>query len=126
MNTHQNNLNQEESLPLKQVTLYKNELAYLERRGHASSAQLEVAASVKKLVLSTLSVKSDVPFAVLNKKTASENCNISDHEDDHDFHFTTSKNIGGFLSSLMGAQVSLILSKGETKGGICYVGGKKG
>jgi hypothetical protein len=99
----------EESLPLKQVTLYKNELAYLERRGHVSIAQIEVAASVKQLVLSTLSVKSEVPFTVLNKKTAVQT-EEEGAKEIFNFQYSTSKNIGGFLSSLIGANVALQLN----------------
>ena len=110
-------------LPLKKVTMYKNELAYLERRGCVSEAQLEVAASVKQLVLSTLSVKSDVPFTVSNKRKAvpkdetEENINA--------FNFSTSKNIGAFLSSLIGAHVSLEINGGEEKNGYVMLVEKK-
>ena len=122
MNNSQENsqsASKEDSLPLKQVTLYKNELAYLERRGRVGVAQLEVAASVKQLVLSTLSVKSEVPFTVVNKKTAVPTGNSND--DSHKFSFSTSKNIGGFLSSLIGAHVSLQLIGEARESKIGYV-----
>jgi ubiquitin len=109
-------LNQE--LPLKKVTLYKNELAYLERSGHVSSAQLEVAASVKNLVLTTLSVKSDIPFTVLNKQSSSALLtDLTTPPDPINFHFSTSKNIGDFLSSLIGARVCLELNEGGSTSG---------
>ena len=66
---------QSHSLPIKQVTLYKNDLAFLKRRGKDSTAQLEIAESIKDLVSSTLNVSSDAPVAVLfgpNTEPASE------------------------------------------------------
>lgn len=110
------------SLPLKQVTLYKNELVYLERRGKVSAAQLEIAATVKKLVLSTLSVKSQVPFTVLNKKSDEVEDSVPQQ---HQFTFHTAKNIGGFLSSLIGAHVALEISEGGIKEGYVMLVEKK-
>ena len=56
---------QSHSLPIKHVTLYKNNLAFLKRSGKVSTAQLEIAESIRELVSSTLSVTSDASVSVL-------------------------------------------------------------
>ena len=95
-------------LPLKKVTLFKNELAYLERSGRVSSAQLEVATKIEELVLSTLNVRSAVPFTVTNRKATSESTVL----DSYSFQYGKS-NIGSFLGSLIGAEVRLELINQE-------------
>jgi ubiquitin len=109
INNQQSSVDMEGEIPLRQVTLYKNDLAYLERRGCVAKGQLEVAASVKQLVLGTLSVKSDAPFTVSNRKTE---VSKEPEEDLHAFNFSTSKNLGDFLSSLIGAHVCLDMGDG--------------
>ena len=95
-------------LSLKEVTLYKNELAYLEYAGRASSASLEIAASVKQLVLSTLCVRSEVPFAITSKDTGTSSDRTGETDSRlHSFQYGTNKNIGSFLGSLIGASVRL-------------------
>jgi ubiquitin len=95
------------ALPLKRVTLYKNDLAYLEREGVVSTSQLEIAAKVKDLVLSTLSIRSSVPFTVVNKKSTSDPTDPLDSL--INFQYGTNKNLGAFLGSLIGANVRLNL-----------------
>ena len=96
---------QSRSLPIKQVTLYKNNLAFLQRTGKVSSAQLQVADAIKDLVSSTLSVTSDVPVSVLfgSKKEAAA-------EPEYGFQYGTRSNMGAFLASLIGARVRLELA----------------
>lgn len=103
------------SLALKHVTLYKNELAYLERRGSVTAAELQIADDVKQLVLSTLSVKSQVPFTVLHKKTErKKNKGFDEELDDESFRFDNfgTKNYGAFLADLIGANISITLDNG--------------
>jgi ubiquitin len=100
-----NRLEEGEGLLLKKVTLYKNDLAYLERQGVVSSSQLEIAAKVKDLALSTLSIRSSVPFTVVNKKANPEP--IDPLETLVTFQYGTNKNLGSFLGSLIGANVRL-------------------
>ena len=117
-------LKDDDVLPLKRVTLYKNELAYLERFGLVSTVELEVAAKVKDLFISTLSVKSQVPFKVLSKKAtnATSKKDLEEKENKHNFEYSTSKNIGAFLSSLIGANIRLDLDTEKSKSGyICIV-----
>ena len=93
-------------LLLQKVTLYKNDLAFLERTGFVSSSQLEIASKVKELALSTLSIRSSVPFTVVNKKVESE---VVSPLDSISFQYGTNKNLGAFLGSLIGANVKLCL-----------------
>jgi ubiquitin len=111
MNTSIMSTTEVKSLPLKKVTLFKNELAYMERAGRVSTAQLEVAAQVKELVLSTLSVRSEEPFTVTNKKV--EPPSPSSAVDGYSFIYGTRTNMGSFLGSLIGANVRLNMSNGE-------------
>ena len=110
-------------LPLRKVTLYKNELAYLERQGKVSKAELEVAAKVKDLFLSTLSVKSQVPFKVHSKNANdSSQSDLEEKKNKCKFQYSTSKNIGAFLSSLIGANVRLDLDTERSKSGyVCML-----
>lgn len=119
----QQHLEEEELLPLRRVTLYKNELAYLERRGHISVAELEIAEKVKDLFLSTLSVKSQTPFRVLSKRMTNTSKNgLEEKENKYNFEYSTSKNIGAFLASLIGANIRLDLSTDISKSGyICML-----
>ena len=96
---------QSRSLPIKQVTLYKNDLAFLQRTGKVSSAQLQVADAIKDLVSSTLSVTSDAPVSVLfgSKKEAAA-------EPEYGFQYGTRSNLGAFLESLIGARIRLELA----------------
>lgn len=89
-----------------------------------STAELEVAASVKQLVLGTLSVKSEVPFTVLSRKNEVKTTDES-AENSYNFQYSTSSNIGGFLSSLIGANVSLDLQEGTSSSGYVLLLEKK-
>jgi ubiquitin-large subunit ribosomal protein L40e len=103
-------------LLLKKVTLYKNDLAYLERQGVVSSSQLEIASKVKELALSTLSIRSSVPFTVVNKKASPE---LPDPlETLVTFQYGTNKNLGSFLGSLIGANVRLDLTNDQHVSGL--------
>jgi ubiquitin len=96
---------QSHSLPIKQVTLYKNNLAFLKRSGKVSTAQLEIAESIRELVSSTLSVTSDACVSVLfGSKTEV----VSEME--YGFQYGTRSNMGAFLDSLIGARVKLDLA----------------
>jgi ubiquitin len=99
---------QSHSLPIKQVTLYKNNLAFLKRSGKVSTAQLEIADSIKDLVSSTLNVTSEAPVSVLfgTKKEVVG-------EPEYGFQYGTRSNMGAFLDSLIGARVKLDLAAAE-------------
>jgi ubiquitin len=103
-----------EPLPIKCITIYKNELAYLEREGEVTKTQLEVAKNVKDLVLSTLSVRSSNHIYVTNKLSKNEALNNEDDSDDdneafmNSFQYGTNKNLGSFLNHLIGAKVKLV------------------
>lgn len=107
------NNNNSQELSLQKVTLYKNDLAFLERKGIVSSTQLEIASKVKDLALSTLSIRSSIPFTITNKKVENEVI----PSDFISFQFGTNKNLGAFLGSLIGANVRLSLSNDQTIGG---------
>ena len=99
---------QSHSLPIKQVTLYKNNLAFLKRAGKVSTAQLEIAESIKDLVTSTLSISSDAPVSVLfgaQKQVVDE--------PEYGFQYGTRSNLGAFLDSLIGARVKLDLAAAD-------------
>ena len=88
---------QSHTLPIKQVTLYKNNLAFLKRTGKVSTAQLEIAESIKDLVTSTLSVASQASVSVLfggQKQVV--------NEPEYGFQYGTRSNLGAFLDSLIG------------------------
>ena len=105
---------QAHSLPIKHVTLYKNDLAFLKRTGKVSTAQLQIAESIKELVSSTLSVTSEAPVAVLfgpNTEPVSE--------PDYGFQYGTRSNLGAFLDSLIGARVKLDLTSSGSGSAVC-------
>jgi ubiquitin len=105
---------QPHSLPIKHVTLYKNDLAFLKRTGKVSTAQLQIAESIKELVSSTLSVTSEAPVAVLfgpNTEPVSE--------PDYGFQYGTRSNLGAFLDSLIGARVKLDLASSGGGSAVC-------
>ena len=99
---------QSHSLPIKQVTLYKNDLAFLKRSGKVSTAQLEIAESIKDLVSSTLNVTAEVPVSVLFGSKKESAC-----EPDYGFQYGTRSNMGAFLDSLIGARVRLDIAGGD-------------
>ena len=112
------------NIPIRKVSLYKNELAYVERQGSISSAQLEIAASVKQLVISTLTVRSEKSFIVSNfKKLDNKSAYVDIDEEDCTQHiqYGTQKNIGSFLASLIGANVRLELLDEALEGYVIIV-----
>jgi len=99
---------QSHNLPIKQVTLYKNNLAFLKRTGKVSTAQLEIAENIKDLVTSTLNVTSRAPVSVLfgaQKQVVDE--------PEYGFQYGTRSNLGAFLDSLIGARVKLDLAAAD-------------
>jgi len=99
-----------QTLPIKRVTLYKNNLAYLERAGKISTAQLEIANTIKDLFVSTVSVKSDQHVAI---RFGPEKKEASAEAPEFPFSYGSCRGIGAFLESVVGARVQLTLLDGS-------------
>ena len=99
---------------IKAVTMYKNALAFVERTATQTNAcTLSVPKNVKHLVVSTLSanVAADSNESVTIRYDAPE----QPVEEDINFTYGANKNLGSFLTSLIGANVAVTLSSDSTE-----------
>ena len=92
------------ALKLKKVTLYKNDLAYLEREGNFIEDRIEVAEEIQEMVMSTLSVQSSKPVSVKYDTVID-----TQNEPLYNFQYGPGLELGIFLGSLIGALVKLDL-----------------
>ena len=88
------------ALKLKKVTLYKNDLAYLEREGNFIEDRIEVAEEIQEMVMSTLSVQSSKPVYVKYDTVID-----TQNEPLYNFQYGPGLELGNFLGSLIGALV---------------------
>jgi len=99
---------------IKAVTMYKNALAFVERTATNSNAcTLSVPKNVKDLVISTLSanVAAESNESVTIRYDAPE----QPVEEEINFTYGANKNLGSFLTSLIGANVRVTLSSDNTE-----------
>ena len=91
------------AIPLQRVTLYKNNLAFVERQGGARAATIAVPKKAKDLVVATLSAScGDSP--VLTKFGGAAEADV-DEPQPLDFNIGARRDLGEFLSTLIGARV---------------------
>lgn len=125
------------TIPLKQVTLYKNQLAFVEREASAgedtsasagdetdatAAAQaaarlvLEVQKQHKDLVVATLSSSTKSGHSVRVKFDTHGNKKASADEEDAivDFNIGARRDLGEFLSTLIGSRVSCKVKQDES------------
>jgi ubiquitin-large subunit ribosomal protein L40e len=100
---------------IKKITLYKNALAFIEREAHAAQhVTLSVRKATKDLVVSTLSSSTRDRSAVITKFDKP----IEQEPSDIHFEYGANRDVGQFLSSLVGANVGIKLQTKEMKTGI--------
>ena len=107
------------SLPLKRITMYKNDLAFVEREGqvgdHATEEQqleLSVRTKVKGLVVSTLSATTTTttaPATASAAVTIKYDKGTTPVEEDplFSFKYGADVNLGNLLASVIGAEIEL-------------------
>ena len=104
--------------PIKKITLYKNALAFIERSSSESSnVTLSVRKATKDLVVSTLSSSTRDQSSVTTKFDTP----IEPEPTDIHFEYGANRDVGQFLTSLVGANVALKLQNSEinpTKSGV--------
>ena len=96
---------------IKKITLYKNALAFVERTA-TKSCSLAVKPSVKNLVVSSLSADADKPVTITYDAPPAL------PEPAFAFTYGANQNVGGFLASLVGANVAMTLNDNSEQQGI--------
>jgi len=99
------------TIPLKRITLYKNDLAFCEREavGGHSEKRLEIPLQVKDLVVSSLTCEADAPVTIkYDQRDRLEEQTVV-------FEYGARKDIGHFLSQLIGAKICLELQSSEAE-----------
>ena len=99
---------------LNKVTLYKNDLAYIERTANLKKqGQLNISEKVKDLVISTLSVESSTPCSVNYDYKPSTVLDTDDSKPIFNFALGDMQNNGSFLSSIIGAEVVITTTNND-------------
>ena len=111
---------------LRRVTLYKNELSYVEKHSTTSDAILEVPTEERALAMETLSVRlpgGGTGATVTYSKHHKNTLEASSSTDAPVFNFDHGQDsgLGAFLASVVGAEVSVKLSDGFIVGQIMNV-----
>ncbi|CAK9057916.1 unnamed protein product [Durusdinium trenchii] len=111
-----------QTLSLSRITLYKNNLAFAERRGSLDQAdvgsvdfQLRVPESRRQLVVNTLSASAPGGASIIFGKNNSTQGNQGLLDGVYPFDHAS---MGAFLQSCRGARVSITLDSKETKAGL--------
>ncbi|CAF4516063.1 unnamed protein product, partial [Didymodactylos carnosus] len=116
------------SIPLKKLTLYKNDLGYFERgilvEKDAVKLVLEIPKVNKRLIIDTLCVNYSTPVTVNydleeHDKLLAENCK------EEIYKFEQTSNFAEFLTSCIGCEIQLTSNKQTIDGTILLVDKKK-
>ncbi|CAF1249733.1 unnamed protein product [Didymodactylos carnosus] len=110
------------TIPLKRITLYKNDLGYFERAAVVENSKivLDVPKANKKLVIDTLCVNYSIPVTV-NYDIEAHQKLLAENRQEELYNFIQTSDFSAFLKSCVGNKIQLTTAKQNLSGTIIHV-----